>query len=77
VIDAEIEGRRSSSRARSWIQRRSYFDREFATALILFEQAAAADPEDVVPTFFAERSARYLKAPPPADWQGFEKLTSK
>jgi len=43
----------------------------------LFEQAAAADPEDVVPTFFAERSARYLKAPPPADWQGFEKLTSK
>lgn len=35
------------------------------------------DPEDVVPTFFAERCARYLETSPPGDWQGFEKLTSK
>ena len=56
---------------------RRYFDREFEAAPALFEQSSATDPEDVVPTIFAEPCARYLKAPPSADWQGFEKLTSK
>ena len=80
VIDAETPQRAGAKLATRLILHsamKRYFGREFKAALALFEQACAEDPEDVVPTIFTERCARYLKAPPPADWQGFEKLINK
>jgi class 3 adenylate cyclase/tetratricopeptide (TPR) repeat protein len=80
VIDAETPERAAAKLAtRSLLDSamRYYFAREFKAALALFKQASTEDPEDVVPTLFAERCARYLETPPPADWQGFEKLASK
>jgi hypothetical protein len=46
-------------------------------ALALFKQVSREDPEDAVPVLFVERCSRFLQAPPPEDWQGFEKMTSK
>ena len=80
VIDAEAPERRAAklkTRARLDSAMESYFGREFEAALASFERVCAEDPDDAVPALFAERCSRYLKAPPPADWQGFEKLTQK
>jgi predicted ATPase/class 3 adenylate cyclase len=80
VIDAETPERAAAKRATRTLLDTAmtrYFGREFEAALVLFEQASAEDPDDVVPTLFLERCERYLESPPPADWQGFEKLTSK
>jgi predicted ATPase/class 3 adenylate cyclase len=80
VIDAEAPERHAAKLAtrallRSAMER--YFGREFSAALALFEQACAADPDDAVPLLFTQRCSRYLKEPPPRDWQGFETLTQK
>ncbi len=80
VIDAESSERRAVKLAtcpllHSAMER--YFAREFEAALALFGQVCAEDPEDAVPALFVKRCSHYLEAPPPEDWQGFEKLISK
>ena len=80
VLDAEAPERRAAKLATrnalcSAMDR--YFTREFGAALTIFEQICAVDPDDPVPLLFVERCSRYLKEPPPHDWQGFEKLTHK
>jgi len=80
VIDAEAPERRAAklaTRALLGSAMERYYAREFGAALAGFERACAEDPDDAVPALFAERCTRYLQSPPPADWQGFEKLTRK
>jgi hypothetical protein len=54
-----------------------YYRREFEAAMLSFERMSAEDAEDAVPVLFAERCARYMRFPPPPDWQGIEILSSK
>lgn len=80
VIDAEASERRAAKLAtrpllHSAIEK--YFVRDFEAAKALFEQVSTEDPQDAVPALLAERCSRYLRTPPPDDWQGFEKLTCK
>lgn len=80
VVDAEAPDRRAAKLAtHSLLQAtmESYFKREFAHALGLFEQMRSADPEDAVPPLFIERCQRHLDEPPPPDWQGFARLSQK
>jgi class 3 adenylate cyclase len=80
VVDAEAPDRRAAKLATRSLLRaamESYFKREFAHALALFEQIRGADPEDAVPPLFIERCQRHLHDPPPPDWQGFERLSQK
>ena len=80
VIDAETPARRAAKLAtRELLQSamERYFDADFNAALRLFEQACIADPDDAVPSLFAERCSRYARDLPPDDWQGFEKLVHK
>jgi class 3 adenylate cyclase len=80
VIEAESSERRTAKLATRPVlaaAMQRYFDREFEAALQLFKQVSAEDPEDAVPVLFSERCVRYLEAPPPKDWQGYEKLTGK
>jgi len=80
VIDAEAPERRAAKLATRPLLHSAmeqYFGREFEAALALFKQVSREDPEDAVPVLFVERCSRFLQAPPPEDWQGFEKMTSK
>jgi hypothetical protein len=80
VIDAEPPRRRDAklaTRERLHSAMENYFGREFETALEEFERLSSEDPDDAVPLLFAARCDRYLRAPPPLDWQGFEKLDEK
>jgi predicted ATPase/class 3 adenylate cyclase len=80
VIEAESPEQRAAklaTRPPLAAAMRWYFDREFETALTLFKQVSAENPEDAVPVLFSERCVRYLQAPPPEDWQGYEKLAGK
>ena len=80
VIDAEAPERRAAKLATRPLLHSAmeqYFGREFEAALALFKQVSREDPEDAVPVLFVERCTRFLQAPPPEDWQGFEKMTSK
>jgi predicted ATPase/class 3 adenylate cyclase len=80
VIDAEAPERRAAKLSTRQIlgsAMQRYFGRQFEEARVLFGQASAEDPKDAVPMLLAERCLRYLQTPPPEDWQGFEKLTSK
>ncbi|MEX8509854.1 MAG: AAA family ATPase [Leptothrix ochracea] len=80
VIDAEQPERRAAKLATAPLLEaamQAYFGRDFVGALALLQQIIERDPEDLVPPLFVERCHRYLAAPPSADWQGFEKLTSK
>jgi adenylate cyclase len=54
-----------------------YFGREFAAAHSAFERVSREDSADVVALLFAERCARYLKEPPPRDWNAFEQMEHK
>ena len=80
VIDAEAPERRAAKLATRPLLHSAmeqYFGREFEAALALFKQVSREDPEDAVPVLFVERCSRFLQAPPPEDWQGFEKMTIK
>jgi hypothetical protein len=80
VIDAEAPERRAAKLATRPLLHSAmeqYFGREFEAALALFKQVSREDPEDAVPVLFVERCSRFLQEPPPEDWQGFEKMTSK
>ena len=80
VIDAEMPARRAAKLAtrqllQSGMER--YFGADFNAALPLFKRACAADPDDAVPSLFADRCSRYVGDLPTHDWQGFEKLVHK
>ncbi len=80
VLDAESEERRAAkeaTRERLDAAMDSYFARAFADAAALVEEAVAIDPLDPVLSLLSDRARRYVEAPPPSDWQGFESLQHK
>ena len=80
VLDAESPQRRAvrlSTRERLQDAMARYVGREFSAALADFEELCRIDPDDAVPPLFVARCRRHLAAPPPADWQGVERLTEK
>jgi adenylate cyclase len=54
-----------------------YRGRKFTDARKLFEELLAARSDDALAEIYRARSARYEAQPPPADWDGVEKLESK
>ena len=55
-----------------------YYNREFARAADHFHEVTTIlGPDDFASTSMEERCRRYVNAPPPADWNGVEVLTSK
>jgi hypothetical protein len=80
VIDAETPERcaaKLATRALLGSAIEQYFGRDFKAARAAFERVSCEDPDDAVPVLFAERCARYLREPPPRDWNGFEHLNRK
>ncbi len=80
VLDAESPKRRAAKEAtRELLQRamETYFARQFADALGMFDKLVGEDPKDAVLVLFAERARRYVAEPPPESWQGFESLQHK
>lgn len=54
-----------------------YYRRSFGRAAELFEKILALFPGDDIAAQYLERSHRYAKNPPPADWDGVEVMTEK
>ncbi len=54
-----------------------YLGRRFKEAAAAFEEARSLRPDDKVCAMYVERSAHYLKEPPPADWSGVWVLAEK
>nr|CRH04771.1 Putative serine/threonine kinase with two-component sensor domain [Candidatus Magnetococcus massalia] len=80
VLDGESAQRRNAKEAtKSQLDAamQAYYARDFTQAYELFIDAKAQDPDDCVLSLFTQRTQRYLKEPPPHDWQGFEKLNKK
>jgi hypothetical protein len=80
VLDAETDDRRRAKESTRPILEHAmetYFHRDFPRAYTLFADAKVMDPEDPVFSLFAERASRYIEAPPPEDWKGYEKLKIK
>jgi hypothetical protein len=80
VLDAENEARRLAKEAtRDDLAEAmaAYFSRDFTGALQGLERALKKDPQDLILSLFSERCHRYIKTPPPEDWQGFERLLTK
>ena len=80
VLDAEAPARREAketTRGLLKIALDRYLERDFATACLAVGEALTIDPEDPVLAILAARAERYLRRPPPADWQGFEILQHK
>ncbi len=80
VLDAESPERRAAKQATLAPLERAmdlYFERDFSGARDLLQDVVATDPEDAVAALFAGRAERYVAAPPPSDWQGFETLDHK
>jgi adenylate cyclase len=50
----------------------AYYERSFDKAAAHFREALGALPGDETATMLMERSVRYAKNPPPADWDGAE-----
>jgi predicted ATPase/class 3 adenylate cyclase len=80
VLDAETPARRDAKQATLPTLRAAmalYVARDFEAAEDAFGRMQDDDPLDQVPALFVQR-CRYNRAePPPADWQGVEKLTEK
>ncbi|MEH2538398.1 MULTISPECIES: AAA family ATPase [unclassified Bradyrhizobium] len=77
VLDAETPERRAIKLKTVELLRsgmEKYFCRDFNAARIAFERARSESPEDVLPTLFLERCARYRQQPPPDNWDGIERL---
>ena len=80
VLDAETPARRAvreGTRALLEAAIERYTGRDFVGARTLFVDMLAQDGDDAVAPQFIERCDRYQREPPPPDWQGFERLTSK
>ena len=56
---------------------RYYFKQDFKEAVRLFKSVEKLLPKDHIAGMFMGRCQRYLKDPPPSDWNGLEILTSK
>jgi adenylate cyclase len=57
--------------------REAYIGMRFAEAIALFQRADALRPNDLAVKIHLERSADYLKEPPPDDWDGVYIMTTK
>ena len=55
----------------------AYFNRDFASAYTIFNDALKYNANDPVPSIFIARCKRYMEQALPDDWQGFEKLVRK
>ena len=80
LLDAESPARRAAKLANRDLladAHQAYARRDFAAALAGFRRMAESDPLDALPALFIARAQRYLAAPPPADWPGYETLTEK
>jgi predicted ATPase/class 3 adenylate cyclase/GAF domain-containing protein/tRNA A-37 threonylcarbamoyl transferase component Bud32 len=80
VLDAEDKDRKKAKLSTKTMLKKafkSYFSRDFESALKTLTNALKKDPEDEVLKLFARRSKRYIESPPPKDWKGFEKLDFK
>jgi len=54
-----------------------YHARRFADAMHQFYQALQTDPDDGPSNLYFERSQRFMKSPPPEDWNGVYEMKSK
>ncbi|RKX88077.1 MAG: adenylate/guanylate cyclase domain-containing protein [Spirochaetes bacterium] len=54
-----------------------YYKREFKRAAKYFMAVQKLIPNDYIAGMYIDRCKKYLKTPPPADWNGIEILTSK
>lgn len=80
VLDAEEEGRRiakEATREELAIGMDAYFNREFSSALVIFEKLVKYDSLDPVPLIFAKRCKENMQKNLPEDWRGYEKLVRK
>lgn len=80
VLDAETPERRAAREGTRGLHEAAierYTGRDFVGARAGFVDMLAQDADDAVPPQFIERCDRYQREPPPPDWQGFERLTSK
>lgn len=80
VLDAEEEGRRKvkeSTREELKAGMDAYFNRDFSSALLIFNRLIKSDNLDTVPLIFAKRCKQYLGKQLPDDWKGYERLIQK
>jgi class 3 adenylate cyclase len=80
VLDAEEDSRRKAkeaSKGELTTGMDAYFNRNFSTALAIFNNLMKSDPKDTVPFIFAQRCMEYAGKPLPEDWKGYEKLAKK
>lgn len=80
VLDAENDERRRAKEATKKTLAdglKAYFNRQFTEAYQLFNAGLQQDPKDAVFSVFVFRAKRYMEAPPPEEWQGYEKLYNK
>ncbi len=54
-----------------------FYSRDFSKAVRYFSAAGKTMPDDYLSGVFIERSMRYLKNPPPEDWNGVEIMKTK
>ncbi len=55
----------------------TYQEKDFESAIILFQQALEIDPEDGPSQVFINRCHNYMQSPPPEDWDGVFSITEK
>lgn len=80
VLDAETEQRRIKKEASADLLQKAmdhYYNRAFEEAAVIFQKAAALDPDDRIFQIYISRCENYINNPPALDWKGFEKLSSK
>ncbi|MBY0315249.1 MAG: adenylate/guanylate cyclase domain-containing protein [Bdellovibrionales bacterium] len=54
-----------------------YMNQNFAKALEIFEQAEHLKSQDKVTSIYKQRCLEYIQNPPPADWDGVDRLKTK
>lgn len=80
VLDAEEDSRRrakEATREELATGMDAYFNRDFSSALTIFNSLIKSDSKDTVPSIFAQRCEQYMKGTLPEGWKGYEKLVSK
>ncbi len=80
VLDAATEAERAAKeRSRPALEEAMalYYARDFDAAAEGFAACSETAPTDVVPGIFLQRCRAFGERPPPDDWQGAERLTSK
>jgi class 3 adenylate cyclase len=55
----------------------AYLERDFQTAMLLYQCLTESFPHDAVGRLFVKRCEEYLRAPPDADWTGITRMTAK